>query len=134
MKRQRRTSSFGSSTAAIATTTTAAQSAEFLSNKVLMISTGSSDGGGGKSMSEDQFSLVNKNFEADQENDDHDDQKIISGNKIMVVVDSSLEAKGGLEWALSHTVQSQDTVVLLHVANKQGHHNICVLFREQCYT
>ncbi|KAM0979958.1 hypothetical protein ACFX13_016004 [Malus domestica] len=40
-----------------------------------------------------------------------------SGNKIMVVVDSSLEAKGALEWALSHTVQSQDTIVLLHVAN-----------------
>ncbi|KAM5570984.1 hypothetical protein ABKV19_011553 [Rosa sericea] len=38
------------------------------------------------------------------------------GNKIMVVVDSSLEAKGALEWALSHTVQTQDTIVLLHVA------------------
>ncbi|XP_061988009.1 uncharacterized protein LOC133706486 isoform X1 [Rosa rugosa] len=44
------------------------------------------------------------------------------GNKIMVVVDSSLEAKGALEWALSHTVQAQDTIVLLHVAQpcKQG--------------
>ncbi|XP_010031078.2 uncharacterized protein LOC104420979 [Eucalyptus grandis] len=39
------------------------------------------------------------------------------GNKVMVVVDSSLEAKGALEWALSHTVQSQDdAIVLLHVA------------------
>ncbi|KAK7265886.1 hypothetical protein RJT34_33511 [Clitoria ternatea] len=38
------------------------------------------------------------------------------GNKIMVVVDSTFEAKGALEWALSHTVQSQDTLVLLHVA------------------
>ncbi|KAI4343997.1 hypothetical protein L6164_011275 [Bauhinia variegata] len=38
------------------------------------------------------------------------------GNKIMVVVDSSLEAKGALDWALSHTVQSQDTIVLVHVA------------------
>lgn len=39
------------------------------------------------------------------------------GNRVMVVVDSSLEAKGALEWALSHTVQSQDdTIVLLHVA------------------
>ncbi|KAF7846654.1 hypothetical protein BT93_L3952 [Corymbia citriodora subsp. variegata] len=35
----------------------------------------------------------------------------------MVVVDSSMEAKGALEWALSHTVQSQDdAIVLLHVA------------------
>ncbi|KAJ1388549.1 UspA [Sesbania bispinosa] len=39
-----------------------------------------------------------------------------TGNKVMVVVDPSFEAKGALEWALSHTVQSQDTVVLVHVA------------------
>ncbi|XP_030455356.1 uncharacterized protein LOC115676544 [Syzygium oleosum] len=39
------------------------------------------------------------------------------GNRVMVVVDSSLEAKGALEWALSHTIQSQDdTIVLLCVA------------------
>lgn len=39
------------------------------------------------------------------------------GNRVMVVVDSSLEAKGALEWALSHTVQSQDdTIVLLSVS------------------
>ncbi|KAL9389351.1 hypothetical protein Peur_017956 [Populus x canadensis] len=37
------------------------------------------------------------------------------GRKIMIVVDSSIEAKGALQWALSHTVQSQDLVVLLHV-------------------
>lgn len=44
------------------------------------------------------------------------------GNKIMVLVDSSLEAKGTLEWALSHAVQTQDTIVLLHVTQpcKQG--------------
>ncbi|KAF4395149.1 hypothetical protein G4B88_018019 [Cannabis sativa] len=55
--------------------------------------------------------------------DDDEDEKISTGNngadqsmgnKIMIVVDSSLEAKGALDWALSHTVQSQDTVVLLH--------------------
>ncbi|GFY85664.1 adenine nucleotide alpha hydrolases-like superfamily protein [Actinidia rufa] len=39
-----------------------------------------------------------------------------SGKRVMVVVESSVEAKGALQWALSHTVQSQDTVVLLHVA------------------
>lgn len=39
-----------------------------------------------------------------------------TGNRVMVVVDSSPEAKGALEWALSHTVQSQDTIILLHVA------------------
>lgn len=45
------------------------------------------------------------------------------GNKVMVVVDSSLDAKGALEWALSHTVQCRDTIVLLHViakSSKQG--------------
>lgn len=39
-----------------------------------------------------------------------------SGNRVMIVVDSSLEAKGALHWALSHTVQSQlDTIILMHV-------------------
>lgn len=38
-----------------------------------------------------------------------------NGNKVMVLVDFSPEAKGALEWALSHTVQSQDTIVLLYV-------------------
>lgn len=42
-----------------------------------------------------------------------------SGNRVMVVVDSSPEAKVALQWALSHTVQSHDTIILLHVA-KQG--------------
>ncbi|GFP84524.1 hypothetical protein PHJA_000596300 [Phtheirospermum japonicum] len=40
------------------------------------------------------------------------------GNRVMVVVGSSPEAKGALEWALSHTVQSQDTIILLHVAKQ----------------
>ncbi|KAK8478302.1 hypothetical protein V6N11_060228 [Hibiscus sabdariffa] len=37
------------------------------------------------------------------------------GNKVMVVVGSTLEAKGALDWALSHTIQAEDTIVLLHV-------------------
>lgn len=37
------------------------------------------------------------------------------GRKVMVVVDSSAESKGALQWALSHTIQGQDTIVLLHV-------------------
>lgn len=41
-----------------------------------------------------------------------------TGNKVMVVVDSSLDAKGALEWALSHTVQNHDTILLLYI--KQG--------------
>lgn len=49
----------------------------------------------------------------------HEDPKSeeSTGNKIMVVVDSSLEAKGALEWALSHTAQTHDTILLLHLAN-----------------
>lgn len=54
------------------------------------------------------------------------------GRKIMIVVDSSFEAKGALQWALSHTVQSQDLLILLHVAkpsNKQGWHFYGLVFR-----
>ncbi|GMI90242.1 hypothetical protein like AT1G69080 [Hibiscus trionum] len=40
---------------------------------------------------------------------------LLTGRKIMIVVDSSIEAKGALQWALSHTVQCQDTIVLLYV-------------------
>ncbi|MED6164647.1 hypothetical protein PIB30_092231 [Stylosanthes scabra] len=48
---------------------------------------------------------------------------VVIGRKIMIVVDSSLEAKGAVQWALTHTVQSQDKIILLHVikpSNKQG--------------
>ncbi|KAL3529641.1 hypothetical protein ACH5RR_008963 [Cinchona calisaya] len=44
-----------------------------------------------------------------------------TGNRVMVVVDSRIEAKGALQWALSHTVQSQDTIILLHVAKPSEH-------------
>ncbi|GLU13272.1 hypothetical protein SLE2022_299150 [Rubroshorea leprosula] len=37
------------------------------------------------------------------------------GNRVMVVVDSSVEAKWALEWAISHAVRVEDTIVLLHV-------------------
>ncbi|CDP22093.1 unnamed protein product [Coffea canephora] len=33
----------------------------------------------------------------------------------MIVVDSSPEAKNAIQWALTHTVQSQDLVILLYV-------------------
>ncbi|KAL3617850.1 hypothetical protein CASFOL_038171 [Castilleja foliolosa] len=46
-----------------------------------------------------------------------------SGNRVMVVVDSSPEAKAALEWALSHTLQSQDTIILLHVAKQDENTN-----------
>ena len=64
-----------------------------------------------------QKSEFSSNSRDDFSRDDPDGVKAGSeiGNKIMVVVDSSLEAKGALEWALSHTIQSQDTIILLHV-------------------
>ncbi|KAK9669088.1 hypothetical protein RND81_13G108300 [Saponaria officinalis] len=39
-----------------------------------------------------------------------------NGNRIMVVVDATQEAKGALQWTLSHTVQKEDTIILLHIA------------------
>ncbi|KAL8533573.1 hypothetical protein ACS0TY_009828 [Phlomoides rotata] len=33
----------------------------------------------------------------------------------MIVVDSSTHAKNAVQWALTHTVQNQDLVILLHV-------------------
>ena len=38
------------------------------------------------------------------------------GNRIIVVVDECQHAKGALQWALSHTVQKEDTIILLHIA------------------
>ncbi|KAL3501524.1 hypothetical protein ACH5RR_035973 [Cinchona calisaya] len=40
---------------------------------------------------------------------------VVIGRKIMIVVDSSPEAKNAIQWALTHTVQSQDLVILLYV-------------------
>ncbi|CAN6549302.1 unnamed protein product [Malus baccata var. baccata] len=45
---------------------------------------------------------------------------LVIARKIMIVVDSSLEAKGAIQWALSHTVQSQDKIVLLHVTKSSN--------------
>lgn len=56
-----------------------------------------------------------------QQDDDHEVQNWdkfdanSASRKVMVVVDSSPEARRALLWALSHTVQGQDTLVLLHV-------------------
>lgn len=53
-----------------------------------------------------------------------------NGNKVMVVVDTSREAMGALEWALSHTVQNQDTIVLLYVSkpSKQGQITLVITY------
>ncbi|KAK3039802.1 hypothetical protein RJ639_027115 [Escallonia herrerae] len=48
--------------------------------------------------------------------------RVALGRKIMIVVDSSYEAKNAVQWALTHTAQSEDVLVLLYVAkpSKQG--------------
>ncbi|KAJ8466958.1 hypothetical protein OPV22_029510 [Ensete ventricosum] len=43
------------------------------------------------------------------------------GRRIMIVVDSSPEAKAALLWGLSHSVQSNDTVVLVQVVKPSKH-------------
>ncbi|GJS74111.1 reverse transcriptase domain-containing protein [Tanacetum coccineum] len=56
-----------------------------------------------------------------------------SGNKVMVVVDSNMESKGALHWALDDTVQNQDTMILLHIAtgsklvNQRAYEHLCSL-------
>ncbi|KAJ4973985.1 hypothetical protein NE237_007159 [Protea cynaroides] len=58
---------------------------------------------------------LNPTFSSNGETVDDADQKPLPLRKIMIVVDSSLEAKAAVQWALTHTVQSQDTILLLHV-------------------
>lgn len=84
-----------------------------------------------------QSSLQSQNYEnptaagdeekKDYAKDDDSGEKLkatVSGRRIMIVVDSSIEAKNAVQWALSHTVQNQDAVILLHVvkpsSSKQG--------------
>ncbi|KAL7110108.1 hypothetical protein ACP275_05G003700 [Erythranthe tilingii] len=43
-----------------------------------------------------------------------------SGRKVMIVVDSSPESKIAVQWALTHTVQNQDLVILLYVTKPSG--------------
>ncbi|XP_057531135.1 uncharacterized protein LOC130809386 [Amaranthus tricolor] len=57
-----------------------------------------------------------ENDEKMEENSEKMKNGINEGRKIMVVVDSSAEAKVALQWALTHTVQSQDLIILLYVA------------------
>ncbi|KAL7153063.1 hypothetical protein ABFS83_04G140000 [Erythranthe nasuta] len=46
-----------------------------------------------------------------------------TGNRVMVVIDSGPESKRALEWALSHTVQSRDTIILFHVTKQDRRGN-----------
>lgn len=56
----------------------------------------------------------------------HDEKQstMAIGRRIMIVVDSSQEAKTALLWALTHAVQNNDTVVLFDVAKPSKHGEI----------
>ncbi|KAI3892405.1 hypothetical protein MKX03_012623 [Papaver bracteatum] len=46
--------------------------------------------------------------------------KFVVGRRIMVVVDLSYEVASAIQWTLTHTVQNQDTLVLLHVVKPKS--------------
>ncbi|OIW18532.1 hypothetical protein TanjilG_13284 [Lupinus angustifolius] len=72
-----------------------------------------------KSSSSDSIKYANiteySSHDSSSRLDNSDKESAENGNKVMVVVDSTFEGKGALEWALSHTVQTHDTVILVHV-------------------
>ncbi|XP_022891187.1 uncharacterized protein LOC111406175 [Olea europaea var. sylvestris] len=75
------------------------------------------------SKSHADFTSANTDHEKKKENSgDGMKAGVMIGRKIMIVVDSSNESKNALQWALTHTVQSQDMVILLHVTkpSKRG--------------
>lgn len=43
-------------------------------------------------------------------------EEVEGSNRVMVVVDKALASTGALEWAITHTLQSQDTLFLLYFA------------------
>ncbi|CAN8300284.1 unnamed protein product [Cochlearia groenlandica] len=49
--------------------------------------------------------------------DDSGSEAVVEGgNRVMVVVDKALASTGALEWAITHTLQPQDTLFLLYFA------------------
>ncbi|XP_009396025.2 universal stress protein PHOS34-like [Musa acuminata AAA Group] len=49
------------------------------------------------------------------------EEEALLGRRIMIVVDSSPESKTALRWALSHSVQSNDSIVLVDVVRPPKH-------------
>ncbi|XP_038975505.1 uncharacterized protein LOC120106604 [Phoenix dactylifera] len=56
-----------------------------------------------------------------EESSDGTKKDVELGRRIMVVVDSSPEAKTALQWTLSHSVGSNDTIVLLDIVKPSKH-------------
>ncbi|KAL8229044.1 hypothetical protein R6Q57_013944 [Mikania cordata] len=77
---------------------------------------------------DDQKSKASNEFDNEKESKPEGVTKVephvkVVARKVMIVADSSVEAKNALQWALTHTVQSHDVLVLLYVkkvTSKQG--------------
>ncbi|KAI3915334.1 hypothetical protein MKX01_035593 [Papaver californicum] len=64
--------------------------------------------------------MINNSKNKDQFGIEQRKSKFVIGRRIMVVVDLSYEVASAIQWTLTHTVQSQDTLVLLHVAKPKS--------------
>ncbi|KAI3717577.1 hypothetical protein L1987_69284 [Smallanthus sonchifolius] len=74
-------------------------------------------------ITDDQKSKPSDGFVNEKETKSDGVAKVKPSRKVMIVVDSSVETKNALQWALTHTVQSHDILVLLYVKKinpKQG--------------
>lgn len=60
-------------------------------------------------------------------------QSAAESNRVMLVVDSTPEAMAALQWALSHTVQTQDTIILLHISKPSKLHRGKLMIINYCY-
>ncbi|KAI3915338.1 hypothetical protein MKX01_035597 [Papaver californicum] len=64
---------------------------------------------------DDLMMMIDNSTNKDQFGTEQRKSKFVVGRRIMVVVDLSYEVASAIQWTLTHTVQSQDTLVLLHV-------------------
>lgn len=71
---------------------------------------------GSTSGSRKNGSKHSKNLKAEEANKNGEGGvQVESGRKVMVVVDTTSQTKNALQWALTHCVQDEDNITLLHV-------------------
>ncbi|XP_006292771.2 universal stress protein PHOS32 [Capsella rubella] len=72
---------------------------------------------GSTSGSRKNGSKHSKNLKAEEANKNGGEGgvQVESGRKVMVVVDTTSQSKNALQWALTHCVQDEDNITLLHV-------------------
>ncbi|MCL7049553.1 hypothetical protein MKW94_021336 [Papaver nudicaule] len=68
---------------------------------------------------DDLMMMIDNNTNKDQFGEQRK-SKFVVGRRIMVVVDLSYEVASAIQWTLTHTVQSHDTLVLLHVTKSKS--------------